>query len=77
MLGDLGGERGGRRVVDGALLCQLPARVGLRGRVQLYGPGVGCAGDVSLSLKALPAAKDLAQPGRRCRGELLPYWGRR
>ena len=60
VLGDGGGERGGGRVVGGALLCQLPAPVGLRGRVLLDGLGVGRAGAVELLLKAARAAEDLA-----------------
>jgi len=60
MLSDVGSERGGGRVVGGALLCKLPAPVGLLDRVLLHGTGVGGAGTVGLSLKAAPAAEDLA-----------------
>ena len=58
--GDVGSQRSGGRVVGGSLLCQLPAPVGLPGRMLLDGPGIGCAGAFGLPLKAPPAAKDLA-----------------
>ena len=76
MLGGGGGERGGGRVVGGALGCQLPAPAGLGGRVLLGGLSVSCAGAVELSFKAACTAKDLPDPGRRCRGEILPCRGR-
>jgi hypothetical protein len=62
----------GGRVVGGPLPGQLPAPVGLCGRVLLDLLGVGCAGIVELLLKALSTAKDLAQVGRRRRGGVLP-----
>jgi hypothetical protein len=76
VLGGGGGERGGGRVVGGALGCQLPAPAGLGGRVLLGGLSVSCAGAVELSFKAACTTKDLPYPGRLCRGEILPCRGR-
>ena len=60
----------------GALGCQFPATAGLGGRVLLGGLRVSRAGAVELSFKAAGAAEDLPDPGRRCRGEILPCRGR-
>ena len=73
MLGDGGGEFGGGRIVGSALRGQLPEPAGLGGRVLLDGMGVGCPGAVELSFKAASTAQDLSDPGRRFRGEVLPY----
>ena len=62
MLGGGGGERGGGRVVGGALGCQFPATAGLGGRVLLGGLRVSRAGAVELSFKAACAAEDLPDP---------------
>jgi hypothetical protein len=58
VLGERGGERGGGRVIGGALLGELPAPAVLRGRVPLTGLRVGGAGAVELLLKTGPGAAE-------------------